>query len=41
MWAEAEGVYEVLLVSVWSPKVFSWKQTSCGLSAGDDPANEM
>lgn len=40
MCAAPEGVYEVLVVSVCSPLVLSWKQTSCGLSAGDEPVRE-
>ena len=40
MRATSEGVYEVLLVSVWSPDDLSWKHTSEGFSAGDDAARE-
>lgn len=38
--AAAEGVYVVFMVSVCSPLVLSWKQTSCGLSAGDEPVRD-
>ena len=40
IWESFEGMYEVFAVSALSPRIVSWKQTSCDFAPAVDSVTE-